>query len=206
MKGSVAIPKHGIFCLEGDWTSHLGDRTSVEPQLRMLEHMRVAKDVIHRDVATRAELEHYLSKWLQKKYQDYRLGYFAFHGDPGCLNLGKDQIKLIELADLMRGRAEGRVLYFGSCRTLAASDKELKSFCQVTGVRAIVGYTRDIDWLESASFDFLLLPKLLTAKYMKPIYTGLREDHPRFARGLGLRMATATWCTDVKIARAAVGA
>lgn len=42
----------GIFCLEGDWDSNLTDRTSIEPQLRMLKNMGSCGGVIHRDVPT----------------------------------------------------------------------------------------------------------------------------------------------------------
>lgn len=119
--------------------------------------------------------------------------------------LGRDELELEDLADIIGGGAEGRIVYFGSCQTLAATDEELQTFCKKTGIRAIVGYTRAVDWLETAAFDFILLPQLLDATYVKPIFTRLAKDHPRFVRGLGFRMATANWATPRKIALEAAG-
>jgi hypothetical protein len=195
----------GIFCLEGEWSNDLGDRTSVEPQLTMLHNMGYCSGVIHRNVAGRDDLRFYTQRWLQKKYVRYSLGYFAFHGDQGCIRLGRDDLTLAELSEVLGRRAEGRIIYFGSCGTLAAPDHELQGFCRSTGIRAIVGYTRWVDWLETAAFDFILLPQLLEAAYVKPIYTRLLKDHARFVTGLGFRMATATWATPRKVALEASG-
>ena len=190
----------GIFCLEGDWTERLVDRLSVEPQLRMLESARHCSAVIHRDAATRDEFAYYLDRWLLKKHSSFELGYLAFHGSESCIFLGRDAITLDELAEMVRGRGGGRVLYFGSCRTLAASDEDLKFFCKSTGFKAVAGYTRDVDWLEAAAFDFILLPALLSATYIKPIFARLRKDHERFVVGLGFRLATPTWASPRRVA------
>jgi hypothetical protein len=190
----------GIFCLEGEWESRLTDRRSVEPLLQVIENLDLWGRVIHRDVATREEFEYYATKWTRRQYDRYPLGYFSFHGEPSRVRLGKDSLTLNEMAEILRGGADGRVIYFGSCQTLAASDEDLQRFCQVSGARAVVGYTRRIDWLESAAFDLILLPHLLDSEYMKPIYTRLCRDHPRFVEGLGLRMASSSWSTPRKIA------
>jgi hypothetical protein len=166
----------------------------------MLENMNCCGGVIHRDVATRDELEYYVGKWLQRQYARYTVGYFAFHGVPGTIRLGRDDLTLDDMADIVGPNAEGRTLYFGSCETLAATDEDLQAFCKKTRVRAVVGYTRRVDWLETAAFDFILLPQLLDSMYVKPIFTRLSRDHARFVTGLGLRMATASWATPRKIA------
>lgn len=190
----------GIFCLEGDWTYELTDRLSVEPQLRMLAKAQRCRDVIHRDVATREEFAHYFQKWLLKKYADFTVGYMAFHGFESAITLGKDDLTLEEIADLAQGKGVGRTLYFGACATLATTDAELKSFCKRTGFRAVVGYTKYVDWLEAAAFDFIMIPQLLRTGYVKPIYPRLLKDHERFVRGLGFRMATKDWASPRKIA------
>jgi hypothetical protein len=194
----------GIFCLEGAWDQNrdLTNRLSVEQQLRMFEGARIC-DVIHRDVATRPEFEHYLKEWLKKKYVKYPLGYLAFHGTQGSLSIGDTGVTLEELADIIGpGKACDRILYFGSCSTMAAPEAELRTFCQKTGAKAIVGYTRRVDWMESAAFDCLLLPRLLKAISVKPVFTSLEKDYPSFVRRLGLRIATAKWATGRRIAEA----
>jgi hypothetical protein len=187
--------KKGVFCLEGDWDESLTSRCSVEPQLRMLAEFGY-RPPIHRDVATRAEFEHYLGRWLTKRYSDYVVGYLAFHGERRTIRLGRDGLTLEQLGDLVDGRAEDRIFYLGACQTLDVADEELIEFCKRSGARAVVGYTRAVEWLESAAFDFFLLPKLLDAVRMKPIFTSLQREHPHFVYGLGFRMATASWATE----------
>src|ERR1017187_4582484 len=53
---------------------------------------------------------------------------------------------------------------------------------------------------ESASFDCLVVPRLLTMKFSKSVFTSLKKEHPTFVRRLGLWIATATLATPRKIA------
>jgi len=171
----------------------------------MLENADYCGKVIHRDVATRDEFDHYLKEWLKKKYAGYPLAYLAFHGARGALKIGISDLTLTDLAALIGpGKAHNRILYFGSCSTMAAPAVELQAFCRETGAKAIVGYTRPINWLESAAFDCLLVPRLLNMKFMKPVFTSLEKEHPKFVRRLGLRIATSQMATLRKIAVEAV--
>lgn len=200
------MARRGIFCLEGEWERNLRDRTSVEPQLRMLETLGHCADVIRRDVATREEFAYYLGKWKQKQYDAYALGYFAFHGSEETIHLGKDDLSLDQIATMLGvSAARGRVIYFGACRTMAASDLALQDFVRRTGVKAVLGYTKDVGWLESAAFDFILLPMLLSRSYPKTIYTALQREHAGFVRRLGFRLATKDFVSPRRVARAAIG-
>lgn len=194
----------GIFCLEGEWSGKLTDRTSVEPQLRMLENLGTCARVIHRDVATREEFSYYANKWLQKQYASFKVGYLAFHGTESSIQLGRDSLSLPDIAEVLGKRAAGRTLYFGSCSTMAASDADLTDFVRTTDVKAILGYTKRVGWLETAAFDFILLPLLLQASYSKTIYSSLLRDHRRFVHGLGFRLVTKDFVSPRKIARSAV--
>lgn len=191
----------GIFCLEGEWDPLLTNKLSVEPQLRMLANLGICKGVIHRDVATASEFRYYTNKWLQKKYAAYKVAYFAFHGTSSNIMLGNKPLSLDDMATMVAGRATGRVIYFGSCQTLAAPEDELRRFCHNTGAKAVVGYTKPVDWLASASFDFMLLPELLRASSMKPVYTRLVATYPDVTKALGLRMAMKSWVSPRKIAQ-----
>lgn len=158
-----------IFCLEGAWTTHLADATSVRPYLQLLVDMRYAGKLIHRTMATRVEFDHYMKVWPQKRYLDYSVGYLAFHGEPECIYLGRDSVTLAELGGLLSGKLAGKVIFFGSCKTLVADDQVLQDFCRSTGARAVFGYTRDGEWIESASFDLLLLRDVLGSSHMKAL-------------------------------------
>lgn len=197
----------GVFCLEASWANDgkdLTDVCSVEQQLRMLQGATQIGPVIHRDVATLPEFESYIKEWRKAKYRKYPLAYLAFHGFPGGFGSNKTWITLTQLADIIEpDRATDRIFYFGSCHTMKVPDKDLKAFCKTTGAKAIVGYTRSVTWHESAAFDCLLLPDLLDMTNMKSVYNRLTRKYNDLTRILGLRMATATWATDLRIAQRA---
>ena len=147
----------GIFCLEGQWTDDLRDEGTVQPLLDTLRRLKIA-EAIYRDVATRAELDYYVSKWRLKRYADYNIGYFAFHGSPGALHIGTTEvITLEELGELLAGRCEGRLIHFGACATLRVSEERLSRFKRATGAWAVSGFIRNVDWLRSAAFELGLL-------------------------------------------------
>src|SRR5258708_35889039 len=79
---------HGIFCLEGDWWGDLRKNDSMEPMLQLLSNSPERLRYIHRNVATRTELEEYLRVWTKKMYKDYRVLYLGFHGSAGNILIG----------------------------------------------------------------------------------------------------------------------
>jgi hypothetical protein len=191
----------GIFCLEGDWNADLRSRQSVEPVLQLLAECDAAQ-YIHRDVATKHELDHYLDRWFGRGLSAYRVGYLGFHGSPRTLHLSKKEtLDLDELADAIDGRGSGKTLYFGACGTLGLKDEVLMDFCRRTGVRGVVGYTKSVDYIESLSFELVLLWDLLHRANLKSTYERLRREHPVLTRRLGLRMAHGLWASDRSITK-----
>jgi hypothetical protein len=181
----------GIFCLEGEWNSDLRDKASVRPILALLEHLGIAPS-IHRDVATLDEFRYFVIKWQQKRYDAYKVLYLAMHGHAGAVYLGRDALTLDELQELLRGACKGKVIYFGSCLTLKSDGKRLQEFARATGARAVVGYRKDVPWLESAAFEVLLLDRLSLGLRSDAVFNRLTREHGLFAKSLGLVVATKT--------------
>ena len=162
------IGRYGkVFCLEGDWEHELTARSSVRPMLELLEGLRQIS-FVHKDVGTRAELKHYIDLWSgedQSVAEFYTL-FLAFHGadketatgweraiwlsdaDDGCISLR-------ELADILGPELDNVVLHFGSCSVLDEDNDLLAGFCRQTGIKAVAGYTTDVDWVDSAAMDML---------------------------------------------------
>lgn len=203
----VFVVKPQLLCLEGQWDEGNGllDPSTVEPVMELAVKLGLLGAVVHRDVATAAEFEHYLDAWLAAKAKRLTIGYLAFHGLPGVLCIGGEEYSLDRLAESIRGRGQGRVLYLGSCLTLAQDAETLRSFCGDTGIKALVGYTASVDFVESAAFDLIVLcdiaKTLGRGGNMKPIFNRLRKLHGSSITRLGFRMATSGWVTDDKIAR-----
>jgi hypothetical protein len=178
----------GVFAFEGDWDTDLRDPWSIEPMLRALEVIGGLK-CIRRNVATVPELEHYVDKWLQKRYAGYQVGYFGFHGGPGSLSLGgKRYVSLEDLEIIVGGRAEGRVIHFGSCSVMRTTETRLKEFQENTRARAVIGYTRDVDSdLNWAAFEILLLEALSRYRQTGAPLRHLRENHGHLCDKLGFK-------------------
>lgn len=180
----------GVFCLEGPWNGLLTDRSTTRPLLELLE----GRDVIrfaHRDVATIEELEHYLVQWTQKQYDRLTFGYLAFHGNPGELVLGRKTYTMEQLGELLSGRLAGRILYFGSCSTLEVDHERVESLRKRTGARAVCGYAKAIDWIESASFDLNLIDAVTWYARIDAGFRHLHKHHAGMCERLGFRAAWA---------------
>ncbi|HEX6247448.1 MAG TPA: DUF6642 family protein [Nocardioidaceae bacterium] len=173
----------GVFCLEGAWERRLDDRCSVLPTLELLERLGLAR-FIHRDVGTKEELFHYLNKWKQRGYSGYEALYFAFHGTKGGIAIGRGTITLDELAEHLEGSAKGRIVYFGACNVMR-DRSAVEAFAHMTKAKAVCGFTKEVDWVESSAFDLLLLDSLLDGKRIDARINTLRRRYPDLTRRLG---------------------
>ena len=141
-------------------------------------------EFVHRDVGTEDELYHYLGKWAQRGYGSYEVLYFAFHGVRGGIRVGRGTVPLADLAEKLQGKAAGRLVYFGCCSVMR-DRRAVAEFQQQTGARAICGYTKDVDWIESAAFDLLLLSSLVSGRRIDARINHVRTRYPDLASTLG---------------------
>lgn len=181
---------NGVFCLEGEWDDDLHDRKSVQPLLEMLERLGEIK-AIHRNVATRAELKHYLDKWVGTGYQDYWVLYLATHGGKGTLVWSAhEDTTLDHLAELLGDGAKDAYVYLGACKTLLDS-QAAQDFVARAKVAGLLGYREDVDWLEGAAFEVILLAWLANhAGRPATIFNRLMERHGDIARLYKFTMVT----------------
>jgi len=194
------MSKHGIFCLEGDWWKTPHKRTTVEPLfalLRSAEGWEVPYK--HRDVATRTEFEHYLKVWQQANHDAFPILYLAFHGEEGRLIVGADErlkestVDLDWLEQNIDVRGKNRMLYIGACSTLELHGKRINRFLKNTGINAVCGYRGYIDWMESTTFDLLMISSLCGLQTVTPTriynkYEDVRALVGPLARKLEFRM------------------
>ncbi len=157
------------------------------PLLELLERQKTI-EAIHRDCGTVDEFVHYLDTWTQTRYEKYRLLYLGFHGKPGLVWIGRKQVEIEQIAEMIRGRAKSCVVYFGTCSTVDVPAKRLDRFLSASGAKAVCGYTESVDWLESAAFDLLLIEALTRYRRMDAAEKWLRKEYPSTVRKLGFKM------------------
>lgn len=184
----------GIFCLEGEWDLDLTQRVSVLPILELLSQLGEA-EFVHRNVSSIHEVDRYLSKWSEKRYDDYQILYLTAHGDRGRIYWSEDGDKassstLDGLAESLGRVAEGCYVYLASCLT-PFDDGDLTRFVQRTGAKAVLGYRAPVDWLESAAFDVLLLPAIARHEGSpRKLFNLLMTRHGELAKHLRLVVGT----------------
>ena len=184
----------GIYCLEGIWDEDLREKSSVKPILELLHNNRNI-DFIYHNCATAEEIEFYVCKWRQKKYNKFPILYFAFHGEKNILLLGnKKTYSLDNLAEHLAGKCSKSIIIFGSCSTLAIRKNYLKKFLDKTGALAICGYLADVDWLPSTAFEMLILSQMQENEFSKrgisAIENRVNNIARKFRSELKFRMVT----------------
>lgn len=189
----------GVFCLETDQWFSQKDRASVEPALEVLRRLG-ATPYEHRDVATVEEFNFFFDRYFRPGYKTHPILYLGFHGTLGCdgedpsVQTGDgNSVTLGDLEHWVDGRAQGRLIYFGSCY-MAANDDRLRSFLRRTRAVAVCGYQEAPDWLESMAFDLLALGMLqwraLTRPSIQAFDREIKERAPGLYERLGFRLLT----------------
>ena len=195
------MPK-GIYCLEGFWYGR-HDKTSVRPILHLLDNCQGIKHFYHK-CATESELEYMVKQWGQVGFQKkYPIIYFATHGrekEEKKFNLSesklyfgpKETISLDKIAELLEGKCNRSIFYFGSCNTFDIDRRHIDKFLERTKGLAAIGYTKEVDWLPSAAMEILALGYLYSCDFnimnAKEIESGLRGILGKYAIELGLRI------------------
>jgi hypothetical protein len=57
---------------------------------------------------------------------------------------------------------------------------------QSTGVLMVLGYKKDVDWIESAAVDLLLLNRIQEYKNMRIFWDRFRKNYRKLVRATGL--------------------
>jgi hypothetical protein len=92
----------------------------------------------------------------------------------------------------MAERCEGKRLYFGSCSALRAPDATLAEFLRETKAAMICGFTKDIDWIESAAFETVVLNSLVNGVRADSVERLMKTARwAPLARHLGFRVVYA---------------
>ena len=93
-------------------------------------------------------------------------------------------VSLDEVADMIDGRANGRIIHFGSCRTLETDGWELRRFLKKTNALAVSGYTADVDFVRSSVFDLIYFQQCQTTTSIRKI----SEEMKRYYKNLGAEL------------------
>lgn len=157
-----------LVCLEAYWDDQLFAPKTVKPFLDALNQLiRFPLLIAHRYVESIKGLKYYTQYpdgllWKDALSWNTPLFYLAFHGRPGTIGTVLDRIgpELLCEAFQQYGGYD-TLIYFGSCSVFKGSKGRTfaKEFLKASGVRAIIGYDRDVEWMQSMIIDMLFIQK-----------------------------------------------
>ena len=192
-----APPK--LVCLESYWNDRLLQTLSVKGFLEAaapLAHppLRVA----HRFVDSAESLAYYLRRpggvmWRERELFDAPVYYLAFHGRPASVRALLGRVDGQGLCEAFAGYGAGgyrNLVYFAACSVLSGKRGMAfaRRFLAATGVRAVIGYTRTVPWMDSLVADLLFLHRFYADpspwRNLRRIFASVQRDYPR-ARRLG---------------------
>ena len=183
-----------IFCLETEWdlskAKRMRDKASMLPLLNFLEDS-IWVEYIFRKVASRSDLNYYLSQLKYKTYKDYSIVYLAFHGSSKSIEIPaevKNPLSFEELADISMGALEDRIVHFGSCRTLHTSDQIIQNFKDKTGARLVSGYSRSIPFVRSSILDIAYFSELNQTVKVGTIENKMRKYYGELMDEMGFKI------------------
>jgi hypothetical protein len=180
MRVAKNLNKH-VFCLEGDWEDDLRDKSSVTASLDFLQQ-NCGINYIHKHCGTKENLQYYLKLWKNKRYKDYTIAYFAFHGHPEQIKIGKEYLDLEQLAEILNGSCVNKIIHFGCCQ------KSIRKFLDTTHALAVCGFRTEIDFLEGSIFDMLLLQRMQEYKDMSALDRYMKRNYRRLINNLDFRL------------------
>lgn len=193
---SGAVPAKMVV-LESYWNRRLFNPVSVRgffESLAPLMHPPLA--VAHRFVESRRGLEYYTRRpggllWTERDAWDAPVYYLAFHGGPAKVISVTDPIGARALCEAFAGYGGyDNLVYFAACSVLrgARGRAFAKRFLRVSGCRAVFGYSKPVDWVESLVVDLLFLKRFYGNpqpwRNLAKIVASVRRDLP-LARRLG---------------------
>ena len=175
-----------IACLESMWNTDLEDRWSVQPILEVIANTQNLK-LAHLSCNTEPEFVYNLR--MLGKRRSYGIIYLAFHGAPGQFYLADDTgVSLETLQEYMATQFTDRIIHFGCCSTIRVAAERLQSFVATTQVKMVIGYTKDVDWIESSAMDLLIFQALQQYVDLHSCWRYLQRTFPDLVERTGLHV------------------
>jgi len=154
--------------------------------------------VAHRFVESEAGLAYYAKRpdglmWRSKEFFDTPVYYLAFHGRPGAVRSLLERIEADKLCEAFAGYGAAgykNLVYFACCNVLRGKTgaRFARQFLKASGVKALIGYTTTVGWMDSLVCDMLFLHRFYSDpspwKNLRRIFSSVQRDYPA-ARRLG---------------------
>lgn len=158
----------------------------------LLEHLALEYDItnIYQSCDDIASFEQSLNNLLyeDKNFKSYEVIYLAVGGTGNHIEIQGYTYSLEEIAELFEGKLSKKIIHFCNSKTLDIDLETAQYFLDVTGAKALSGYT------EGSGFDSLFLDSKLFGYYynetddVTELASLMLENHNAACQALGFRL------------------
>ena len=156
MYSHTTHPKH-VVVLEGYLSDDAEHRLSMGPLLEFLK-LRDGTRFVLLSSGTVQEFRFQLE--IVKTVRKGGILLFFFHGFPGGIHLATQKVTMEDISSWLGkgfGRKKNWIVIWDSCGTLRVKKERIEEFMASTGVQAVIGFKRRVDFVDAAAIDLLLL-------------------------------------------------
>lgn len=177
-----------LFCLETVADIELNDESKIFPFLEqlVLNHSIVN---VYKACDSIEGFEDSLNALLyeDRNFKNYDLLYFVCKGSENEIEINGYYYSLEEIAELFEDRLKGKILHFANSKALNLDDEACQYFIDVTGAKAISGYTQT-HGIFSGLLDYHFFG--LTQEYddVRDVVETLYEKHYGLCTTLGFHL------------------
>ena len=160
-----------LVCLESSWEERVFHSMSVKGFLESLcPLIHPPLQVAHRYVESSKHLAHYARKpdgllWTDPNAWNAPIFYLAFHGSPASVETVLERIDSRALCEAFQGYGDyPNLIYIGACSVLAGPEGQKfgEDLLNASQSKAVIGYTTNVDWMNSLVIDLLFLFRFYT--------------------------------------------
>jgi hypothetical protein len=177
-----------LFCLEGVTDVDAPHSSPILPALESLA-LRQGLTSIYQTCDSIEGLEDSLNALLYDDhgFKDYDCIYLVFGGEGNRIMLHHYYYSLEEIAEIFEGRLKGKILHFANTMLLDLTLEEAQYFIDVTGAKAISGYTEAVPVL-STVLDCVFFALCGEYDDVEDIVEEMYEKQPMLFDTLGFRL------------------
>lgn len=178
-----------LVVLESYWDNRLFQTMSVQGFFESMAPMYDPPlQLAHRFVESHRGLAHYTAPpngllWRDPAAADAPIFYLAFHGAPGEVISVLETVGEQDLCNSFQGfGVKPNLIYFAACSVLRGrlGERFAKKFLAASGCRAVLGYTTDVNWMQSLVTDMLFLHRFYRNQdpwqNLRKIYDSILND------------------------------
>ena len=178
-----------IFCLEAVRDIEIIETTQTQKKLEELA-MQFGIASVHKTCDTIEGLEASLNTLVldDHNFKNYEIIYLVMEGEANSICLNNYYYSFQEIAEILEGKLNGKLLHFSSAKILDLDEEEAQYFLDITGAKGISGYGNTYPEVSSANLDKVFFNLFEEDDDMLNVVEKLYQKHYKECKLLDFRL------------------